>query len=181
MTNYIALLRGINVGGHNIIKMQELRTVLTNMGLEKVRTYIQSGNVLFQSDNEAARLIELIEQEINNAFGFSVTVILRTEKEWEQLIKNCPYPVDSLLEGESVHVACLAEQPKQEAIDHLLQFKSDKDECHMEGKEIYFYFRQSIRDSKLASQIPKIGVPATVRNWKTILKLEAMLKQVIEG
>ncbi|WML48583.1 DUF1697 domain-containing protein [Neobacillus sp. PS3-34] len=181
MTNYIALLRGINVGGHNIIKMQELRTVLTNMGLEQVRTYIQSGNVLFQSDKNASRLSELIEQEINNAFGFSVTVILRTEKEWEQLIKNCPYPVDSLLEGESVHVACLAEQPKQEAIDHLLQFKSDLDECYIEGKEIYFYFRQSIRDSKLASQLPKIGVPATVRNWKTILKLEAMLKQVIEG
>ncbi|MED4619412.1 DUF1697 domain-containing protein, partial [Priestia megaterium] len=83
--------------------MQELKNVLTNMGLDKVKTYIQSGNVIFHSERNAEQLEEQMEQEIRSAFGFSVIIILRTASEWEQIINNCPYPVNSLSEGESVH------------------------------------------------------------------------------
>jgi uncharacterized protein (DUF1697 family) len=176
MTVYIALLRGINVGGHNIIKMQELKSLFTNIGLEHVQTYIQSGNVLFQSYESPVQLRQRIEKGIHNVFGFSVTVILRTAAEWDQIIRNCPYPVDSLLEGESVHIAFLAERPPQEQVNHLLSFRSEIDEYYMEATEIYLYLSQSIRNSKLATHLQKLGVPATLRNWKTIIKLQTMAK-----
>ncbi|WP_436462537.1 DUF1697 domain-containing protein, partial [Amycolatopsis sp. w19] len=89
ITIYIALLRGINVGGHKLIRMQELKSLLTNMGLDKVKTYIQSGNVILQSERNAEQLEEQMEQEIRRAFGFSVIIILRTASEWEQIFSSC--------------------------------------------------------------------------------------------
>ncbi|WP_413304223.1 DUF1697 domain-containing protein [Bacillus sp. 1P10SD] len=178
MTIYIGLLRGINVGGHNIIKMADLRQLLEKMGLQKVKTYIQSGNVLFEAEQGATLLTQQLEEEIKNTFGFPVPVILRTAEELEQIIKDCPYSMDSLNEGESVQLAFLADEPSQEKIDFLEGFKSELDECRIVGKEVYLFFRQSIRDSKLATQLPKLGVPATVRNWKTVLKLAAMAKEL---
>lgn len=88
ITIYIALLRGINVGGHKLIRMQELKSLLTNMGLDKVKTYIQSGNVIFESERNAEQLEEQMEQEIRRAFGFSVIIILRTASELEQIISG---------------------------------------------------------------------------------------------
>lgn len=178
MTIYIALLRGINVGGHNIIKMADLRQLLEKIGLQKVKTYIQSGNVLFEAEQDTTLLTQQLEEEIKNTFGFPVPVILRTAEELEQIIKDCPYSVDSLNEGESVQLAFLADEPSQEKIDYLQGFKSELDECQIVGKEVYLFFRQSIRDSKLATQLPKLGVPATVRNWKTVLKIAAMAKEL---
>lgn len=178
MTIYIALLRGINVGGHNIIKMADLRQLLEKIGLQKVKTYIQSGNVLFEAEQDTTLLTQQLEEEIKNTFGFPVPVILRTAEELEQIIKDCPYSVDSLNEGESVQLAFLADEPSHEKIDYLQGFKSEPDECQIVGKEVYLFFRQSIRDSKLATQLPKLGVPATVRNWKTVLKIAAMAKEL---
>ncbi len=176
MTIYIALLRGINVGGHNIIKMADLRTLLESIGLKKAKTYIQSGNILFESEEGARELCRRIEDEIGKSFGFPVPVILRSAEEYEEIIQNCPYPTGSLKEGESVQIAFLAGEPSQEGTNHLHSFPSDKDECKVLGKEVYFFFRQSIRDSKLAHQLPKLGVTATVRNWKTVIKLLEMAK-----
>ena len=176
MTIYIALLRGINVGGHKIIKMADLKQLLETMGLSKVKTYIQSGNVVFESNEEADKLCQRIEQQINTTFGFPVPVILRTSKEWEQIIDNCPYPVETLLEGESVHLTLLSEIPSQEALNQLTKFQSDIDQYHVQGKEIYLFFRQSFRDSKLPLQFQKLGVSSTIRNWKTTVKLATMTK-----
>jgi len=178
ITIYIALLRGINVGGHKLIRMQELKSLLTNMGLDKVKTYIQSGNVIFQSERNAEQLEEQMEQEIRRAFGFSVIIILRTASEWEQIISSCPYPVNSLSEGESVHISLLAKEPSKECINHLLNYKSEMEQCYIKGKEIYLYLRQSIRDSKLSVQLQKVGVPGTSRNWKTIKKLGTMVNEM---
>ncbi|WP_397540090.1 DUF1697 domain-containing protein [Rummeliibacillus pycnus] len=175
MTIYIALLRGINVGGHNIVKMQDLRSTLENLGLDQVKTYIQSGNIIFQSDENMDRLQNQIEQEINNRFGFFVPVILRTELEWEALINNCPYPQNSLVEGESVHVALLEKEPTKESVNYLLEFKSENEECFIQGKEVYLFLRQSFRNAKIPIHIQKLGVPITIRNWKTIMKLSEMV------
>jgi uncharacterized protein (DUF1697 family) len=180
MMIYIALLRGINVGGHNKIKMADLKHLFETIGLESVKTYIQSGNVLFKSEAEGEVLSKRIEQEIRTAFGLSVPVILRTAKELEQIIRNCPFSVDKLSEGESVYISFLAELPSKEGIDHLHKFKSDIEDYKIDGKEIYLFFRQSIRNSKLAVHIQKIGVPVTVRNWKTIIKLGNMVKTIEE-
>jgi uncharacterized protein (DUF1697 family) len=178
MTFYIALLRGINVGKHNRIKMADLKSLLETMGLEKVKTYIQSGNVLFEAKDGAEQLSQHLEDKISKTFGFPVPVILRKAEEYEQIIYDCPYSMDSLKEGESIQLAFLAEEPSEEKIDLLHNFESSPDECFIKGKEVYLLLRQSILDSKLAAQLPKLGVPATVRNWKTVVKLSVMVEEL---
>jgi uncharacterized protein (DUF1697 family) len=173
MTIYIALLRGINVGGKNMIKMAELKRTFEAMGLGRVQTYIQSGNVLFESEEEAEPLRRRIEHEIKTGFGVSVTVVLRTALELELIIGNCPFAADSLSEGESIQVSLLTEAPSQEKIDLLPDGKSEIDEYKINGQEIYFLFRQSIVDSKLAKNLQKFGGTVTTRNWNTIIKLAA--------
>ena len=178
MTIHIALLRGINVGGHHKIKMADLKSLLETMGLQKVKTYIQSGNVLFESDEEAKQLSQRMEEEIGKTFGFPVPVVLRTSEEFEQIIRDCPFSTGSLKEGESVQIAFLADTPSEEGINQLSSYKSQMEEFMIKGKEMYLFFRQSILDSKLATQLPKLGVPATVRNWKTVMKLAAMARDM---
>ncbi|WP_066071374.1 DUF1697 domain-containing protein [Neobacillus soli] len=180
MPIYIALLRGINVGGHHKIKMADLRSLLETIGLRKVKTYIQSGNVLFESEEAAKQLSMRMEEEIGKTFGFPVPVILRTATEFEHIIRNCPFATDTLKEGESIHAAFLADEPSEKGIQHLSTIKSEMDEYKIEGKEVYFYFRESILKSKIVSQLPKLGVPATVRNWKTVIKLAAIAKEIAE-
>lgn len=102
MKTYIALLRGINVGGNKMIKMAELKRILEEMGLGRVQTYIQSGNVLFESEEEEGPLQTNIEEEIKKVFGFPVAVLLRTYAELKSLIAHCPFSLDSLAEGESI-------------------------------------------------------------------------------
>ncbi|MEK5389523.1 DUF1697 domain-containing protein [Margalitia sp. FSL K6-0131] len=178
MTIYIALFRGINVGGHNIIKMAELRNLFQTIQLKNVKTYIQSGNVVFESEEEEKTLRNRLEQEVAKTFGFPVSIILRTSIQIEKIIQQCPFPVDHLLEGESVHVPFLEEEPTQEAVDRLRQFENDDEQFLLIGKEMYLFFRKSIRDSKLAVQVQRVGVQATVRNWRTTVKLDSMAKEM---
>lgn len=178
MAIYIALLRGINVGGHHKIKMAELKSLLEAMGLQKVKTYIQSGNVLFESEETPESLTLRLEEEIKEKFGFLVPVVLRTSDEYEKVITDCPYRMDSLQEGESVQVAFLAGLPAQEGIERISAYRSEKEDFQIIGKEVYLLFRQSIRDSKIAQHLTKIGVPATIRNWNTVMKLDSLAKEL---
>lgn len=178
MTIYVALLRGINVGGNNIIKMQDLKTLLQDCGLENVNTYIQSGNIVFRSEKTADELQFLIEQEIKQKYGYSISVIVRTGSEWEGIMKNCPYSTESLGDGESVHLTLLGKEISKEDIEHLLQSRSDTEECFINDNEVYLYLKKSILDSKISNQLQKLGVPVTSRNWKTIKKIESMVKNM---
>lgn len=174
MTTYVALLRGINVGGHNKIKMADLKQMLEQMGLARVKTYIQSGNVLFDSEDSAETLEHKLEDAIHKTFGFSISVMLRTSTEWQQIVAACPFPFDTLAEGESIHLLLLKDAPTPEAIANLPDVPPCNDEIHITGREIYLYLRQSILDSPLPKKVQKLG-PNTARNWKTILKLHSML------
>lgn len=184
MSVYIALLRGINVGGKNIIKMADLKRTFEAIGLSQVQTYIQSGNVLFVSDEEEEPLRKRIEHEIETVFGLAVTVVLRTAAELEDIIRNCPFSeeeiseAESSSEGERLYVSLMTQVPSQEGIERLDSYRSESDEYRIEGREVYLLFRHSIRNSKLANNLQKLDVPATVRNWKTISKLEALAKAI---
>ncbi|MDP4171891.1 MAG: DUF1697 domain-containing protein, partial [Bacillota bacterium] len=156
MTIYIALLRGINVGGKNIIKMADLKKLFESLNLTNVKTYIQSGNVLFKSDEPAKALQEKIESEIREVFGFPVSVILRTSEEFDYMIRNSPYESNSLADGESLSIALLGDVPDSERVDYVMGFSGEVDECQIVDKTVYLYFRQSIRDSKLAVQLSKL-------------------------
>lgn len=184
MVTYVALLRGINVGGKNIIKMAELKQLFQGMGLSSVKTYIQSGNVLFKSDEDAEVLGKKIEDSIEKAFGFPVPVILRTDKELEDIVINCPFSKEQILsaqstcEGESFYVSLMLKSPLQENLQVLDKYKSENEEYVIKGKEVFLLFRYSIRKSKVASNLHRLAVPSTVRNWKTINKLVTIAKEM---
>lgn len=174
MTTYIALLRGINVGGKNKIKMAELKSALEALGLDRVQTYIQSGNVLFESDETEVTLRERLERQIAASFGVPAAVVLRTAEEWERLVAECPFEADRLPEGESLQICLLGEAPQPDKIALLSAVDSRNDEFRIRGRDVYVLLRQSILDSKLASSLPKLGVVGTVRNWNTVKKLASM-------
>lgn len=182
MTVYIALLRGINVGGKNIIKMADLKRAFESIGLCEVKTYIQSGNVLFKSNEGEESLCNKIENEIEAVFGIPVKIILRTSTELEKIILNCPFSKDevtkaeTLSEVESLYVALLSHNPLKENIEYIDVYRSESDKYHIEGRDIYLLFHHSIRNSKLANNLNKLNVSTTVRNWKTLSKLTVLAK-----
>lgn len=185
MIIYIALLRGINVGGKNIIKMADLKRTFETIGLSSVQTYIKSGNVLFKSDEEEEPLRKKIEQAIEEVFGFSVTVVLRTAAEIEWIIGHCPFSEKEVTEAEAsskvecLYVSMLTHVPSQERIQHLNPYTSESDKYKIEGREVFLLFHNSIRNSKLVSNLKKLDVPGTVRNFKTMNKLNELAKGYI--
>lgn len=186
MTIYIALLRGINVGGHHKVKMAELRQMFESMGLGQVKTYIQSGNVLFTSELEETELRDNIEQTFEETYGYPVSIILRTAEELEKIMSHCPFSTKAIQEADAAsdaashYVALLPAEPSPEAADAIKPFKNAEENYVITGRDVYLLFHQSIRDSKLALNLKKLGVPSTVRNWKTMTKLTAMAKAMMD-
>lgn len=185
MTVYIAMLRGINVGGKNIVKMAELKRVFESIGLCEVKTCIQSGNVLFKSKEPEGVLCNKIEHEIEAAFGIPAKIILRTTAELERIILNCPFSTDevkkaeALSEVESLYVALLTHNPLKENIQFVDAYRSESDKYQIIGRDVYLLFQHSIRNSKLANNLYKLNVPTTVRNWKTLSKLFELAKTMM--
>ncbi|WP_155590925.1 DUF1697 domain-containing protein [Lysinibacillus cavernae] len=183
MTNYVALLRGINVGGHNKLKMAELREALLPLGLQNIRTYIQSGNILFESSESEELLQQKIQETIQTAFNITSTVIIRTAEELKYIVNNCPFSAQdmavasSTAVGESLHVALLPVAPTEESGAKLLAYESEKERCIINGRDVYLLFNDSIRNAKLSQQLHKLEVPTTVRNWKTMMKLVTLIDQ----
>lgn len=186
MKVYIALLRGINVGGHHIVKMAELRAMFESLGLAQVQTYIQSGNVLFVSDEEESALIARIEAAFEAAFGFAVTIMLRTADALRRVIADCPFPehevraAEEASGGEVLYIAFMNEEPPAERVALLKAYENEREECRPAGRELYLIFRHGMRNAKLADHIAKLRVPVTMRNRKTVAKLIAMA-DAIEG
>ncbi|MBL4934340.1 DUF1697 domain-containing protein [Clostridium sp. YIM B02515] len=184
MITYIALLRGINVGGKNIIKMAELKKVFESLGLFNVKTYIQSGNVLFKSDESEEALRDKIEHEIEAVFGISLSVVIRTAAEINQIIRNCPFSeaqikeAEALSQVESLYVLLLLHTPLEEKVPILEAYKSENDEYKIIGRDVFLLFKNSVRNSKLAANLHRLEVPSTMRNWKTINKLADLAKDI---
>lgn len=183
MRTYIALLRGINVGGHRLIKMANLKTMFEALGFGGVQTYIQSGNVVFQADEAEQPLREGIERRIAETFGFPVTVALRTHNELARVITACPFAPDALAEGDRLYVALLAEAPESAGIERLVASNTEPDEFRVLGREVYLLYRQNMRESQLTNNLveSRLGVPATSRNWRTLTTLAAMSKTLADG
>lgn len=175
MTTYIALLRAINVSGQNMIKMAELKRLFEQMGFGGVQTYIQSGNVRFDSPEEAHPLRERIEAAIQATFGLTVTVILRTATELAQVVARCPFPaVDHL------YVAYLDQEPTPAGIERLNEFQSQTEEWQVAGREVYIIYHEGAGRSKLTTALleKRLGVSATARNWRTTQRLLAMAQEL---
>ncbi|MFD0670316.1 DUF1697 domain-containing protein [Cohnella sp. GCM10027633] len=173
MTLYHAYLRGINVGGNHIVRMAELKRVLEEIGMRGVQTYIQSGNVLFESNDTADALVARFETIFADAFGFPVPTMIRSADEMKSIMSRCPYSFEALSEGQSIHLSLLKQPPAEKDILGIPDLETGNDDYRIDGRELYYYFSQSMLDSKLPKKLGKIG-PATMRNWKTIRKMDEL-------
>jgi uncharacterized protein (DUF1697 family) len=177
LQTYIILLRGINVGGNNLMPMKALTEVLNEAGFSQVKTYIQSGNLLLQapsSQTEAtsAQLETQIATLIQAHFGFSPNTLLITEQDFIQAAKDNPYATE---EGKSVHCYFCQQLPSPDEA-RLRELASSTEKYHIEGKVLYLHAPDGIGRSKLAANIEKcLRVPATVRNLNTVNKLLGMV------
>ena|SRR6266404_3246200 len=179
MPTYIAMLRGINVSGHKMIKMETLRSSFGALKLSNVQTYVQSGNVIFGSrDGSVAALCEKIEQRILRDFGFSVPVFVRTAKELAQIIKDNPFLKETAIDHSKLHVTFLSDAAPKMALEALQPLAAQSEQFHVIGREIYLYCPNGYGRTKLSNTAieKKLSVGATTRNWKTVNTLLALAK-----
>jgi uncharacterized protein (DUF1697 family) len=177
MPTYISMLRGINVGGHKRIKMDQLRKSFEALGFEQVKTYIQSGNVVFSGGKlSTAVLSRKIEAKILGDFGFSVSVISRTQDEMERTIQNNPFVKDRGIDQTKLHVTFLAEAPAPSALQKMQALIAAPDQSRCAGREIYFYLPNGVSQSSLwkTPWERTLSVVTTMRNWKTVNSLYQM-------
>lgn len=177
MKTYIALFRGINVGGRNILPMKDLIKILEDLGCLQVKTYIQSGNVVFKTEgNNQESLAEKISQRIEEHFQFKPKILLLETTELEQAINNNPFPTDN---GKVLHFFFLESRPTAPDLKGLTAVKTDSEEFRLHNNIFYLYAPDGIGRSKLAAKVDqKLGVAVTARNWNTVCKLLELVQQV---
>jgi uncharacterized protein (DUF1697 family) len=180
MTACVSLFRGINVGGHHHIRMDELKGLHEALGLKDVLPYIQSGNVVFTSDDaDVARLRGQIEDGFEQKFGFHVEVFVRTSAELKAIIEQNPFQSQQSKESKWVVVMFLAARPDDTAQEDLLKSYVGPEEFFIVGKELYIYYTNGIGRSKLSNSLieKKLKTVGTARNWNTILQLQQLIQR----
>ena len=172
---YVSILRGINVSGQKIIKMADLKSLYENLGFGNVVTYIQSGNVIFETDNKTtADIKSTIEKAIERKYKFTVPAIIRTNKELKKVIDQCPFgDIDFNKDGTKVLVTFLATKPEKNKVNKIKRFVVAPEDLVVSGKEIYLYCPNGYGKSKLSNTFleNKLDIEATTRNIKSVLKL----------
>jgi uncharacterized protein (DUF1697 family) len=175
MTTHIALLRGVNVGD-NMLKMERLRAMLADLGLADVRTYLQSGNALFEAKRAPADLAGMIERTVSGATRLPVSVIVRTPAQLQRVIAANPFAKEAGVAPKTVHVTFLAEVASKAGLAAIGRLQAGVDRWHAAASEIYLccpngYARTKLNNTALERAL---GVPATTRNWSTVTALHAM-------
>ncbi|AUP80200.1 DUF1697 domain-containing protein [Flavivirga eckloniae] len=174
MQVYIALLRGINVSGQKKIPMAELRELLTNTGLKNVKTYIQSGNVIFKSPEKDNAKLELkIHQAIKTHFGFEVPILVKTPKELQQVFDECPFPEEKKTNS---YFTLLYSIPDTALVKEAAEMSYPNEEFVITNNCIYFYCSIGYGKAKYNNNFfeRKLKTTSTARNYKTMVKLLEM-------
>lgn len=177
MPTYISLIRGINVGGHKKLKMDELRKAVEAVGFEQVRTYVQSGNLVFRGAKlPTAAISKKIEAVILKKFGHEVSVITKTPEELEAAIEENPFLKNKAMAEERLYVTFLSGRPEPADVKKLDAVSSGDDEYRWHDDVIYFHLPNGAGNSKLATApLEKwCAVRATTRNWRTVNNLLQM-------
>lgn len=177
----ICFLRAVNVGGHNKIKMDALRTLCESLQLENPQTYVQSGNIVFKTkEKDLTRLAERIGNKIQRKFKFRPEVILRTASDLRTVIARNPFANRRDIEPGKLLVSFLANNPSAEARQQLLQIKADPEELHIEGRELYIYFPNGQGKTRLSLPLidRTLRTTGTGRNWNTVTKLLEMAEKL---
>jgi uncharacterized protein (DUF1697 family) len=173
---YIALLRGINVSGKRKIKMIDLRAMCEKIGLEEVQTYIQSGNLIFESSEETPSVLEqVLKEQIQAVFGLEVPVMVMSQAYLKEIAENNPFlKKNNALDIKLLHVTFLAEKPAEDSIRVLREKDYGTDEFQVLEDRVYLYFPNGYGRTKLTNTVfeKKLQVAATTRNWRTVSKLK---------
>lgn len=175
MNTYIALLRGINVGGKNSLPMKELVAILEDLGGQGVRTYIQSGNAVFQSEEkDPAQLSRQLAAAIKQGWGFEPHVLILGVADIEKALAENPFP-EAEADPTSLHLGFLASPPESPDLEKLTTLKKESESFQLRGKVFYLHAPEGVGRSRLAASSEKLlGVPMTDRNWRTVGKIREM-------
>lgn len=174
MTTHLALLRGINVSGHNMIKMEALKTTLEAIGFQNVQTYIQSGNVFVDSDDENASAVGFkIKQEIFKIFGHEVPIVVVNKEDLAICFKNNPYLKEKDIDTKKLYVAFVSTTLKSDNINDLKISQFKPDEASIDGNKIYIKYAVGAGKTRFDQKYieKKLHLTATIRNWNTVTQL----------
>jgi uncharacterized protein (DUF1697 family) len=173
MTTYVALLRGINVGGNNKVPMADLRAMCAGLGYENVETYIQSGNVVFAASDSETKVVANVEAALLATFGLTLSVVVRSAAELVDIIARNPFPGET--EGTKLHVTCFSEPLTAAMVAKLDPAIAPPDTFVLDGRDMYLHLPGGMGTSKLAVHVgQKLGKLGTTRNWNTVVKLVEM-------
>lgn len=171
VTTCIALLRGINVGGRHSLPMARCREVVAAAGGTDVRTYIQSGNVVFEHDGGEPDIAERLAADLSAAAGFAVPVVLRRLEEWRTVADRCPFTDP---DPTRIHIAFRPAVPSPDPIDAEDWSPFDPEQLAISGREVFLHLPEGIGRSKLATRLARVAPDITVRNLRTIDKITAL-------
>lgn len=172
MSTFVALFRGINVGGKNILPMKELIKILEDLGLSKVQSYIQSGNLVFQAEsNSTAELAREIGSVVLKNYGLDVQVLVLSFPEYKSAVVANPYP-EGEADPKSLHLYFLQSPPANPELQRLEEVQSSSERFMLIGNVFYLYAPEGIGRSRLAANVEKrLGVVTTARNWRSVMAI----------
>jgi uncharacterized protein (DUF1697 family) len=177
MTTYIALLRAVNVAGHNMVAIADLRALLTSLDLHRVQTLLQSGNVVFQSEGRtSAELERFLESAAANRLGVTTDIVVHTAKEWKSLIDANPFSKEAGQDPAHLLAYVLKGAPSRSSVKALQEAISGREVVRARGRCAYIVYPDGIGRSRLTSAVIEkhLGTRGTGRNWNTVLKLQAL-------
>ncbi len=180
MTTHLALLRGINVSGHNMMKMEVLKTTLEGIGFTNVQTYIQSGNVFVDTKEDSTAAVGFkIKQEIFKAFGHEVPVIVINKADLEACFVNNPFLKEKDTDIKKLYVAFVSVELKAENINNLKISQFKPDEARIDGNRIFIKYAVGAGKTRFDQKYieKKLNVTATIRNWNTVTQLLKMYNE----
>lgn len=181
MSKFVALLRGINVGGHKKVPMADLKNVATKCGLADVQHYVQSGNLVFSGKGTPDAIASKLEKACERTFGFPVDIMVLDEASFRAEVAACPFADGTspkgTLDPKFLQLAFLKGVPDTQHIGALFAAYEGPEMVALKGRTIHIYFSEGSGRSRLTPLLTdkKLGVPATARNWNTVQKLLAML------
>ena len=176
MARYIALLRGVNVGGNKMVSMADLRALLGKVGFTEVQTLLQSGNVVFTGPSKAASALESqIENELEKRLELSVDIHVRTPEEWRAVIEGNPFPAEAKKDPSHVLLTCFKSPLDASRVKAAQQAITGPERLRASGRHLYMTFPNGMGNSKAVAVVGKALGAGTARNWNTVLKLAAML------
>lgn len=181
MKTFIAILRGINVGAHRIIKMHDLQQMMIDVGFKNIQTYIQSGNMVFQSKMYDRQDLEVkIFKAIKTKFDFEVPVMVIDLEEFNNIVIENPFLYDTSKNQEYFHLTFLSGKPNQIYIDKINENHAIHEEFILRNNVVYIYCPEGYSKSKLTNSFfeTKLKVKASTRYWKTIIKLQSIAFQM---